>query len=171
MEIDTNELVTSFGQARSYELFSRKVYLVVPKESEREIGRIESLCSGFDIGLVLFDKNNPQNPDFETRTRTMKSEPDYSYVNEYLRRLGEDSNKLKIAAKIGEAEQTRKAGLKKLEIAPFASAFGRGGRKGSSVFALLHPEPVNKIGSDVFKCTPPASNRVLHPALCKGFFV
>jgi hypothetical protein len=58
------------------------------------IGRVESLCSRFGIGLILFDKNNPQNPNFEIRTRATKSEPDYFYVNEYLRRLGDDSRKL-----------------------------------------------------------------------------
>jgi hypothetical protein len=94
IKIDTNQLVTAFGQACSYKLFSHKVYLVIPNEAERDIGRIESLCSRFGIGLILFDKNNPQNPNFEIRTRATKSEPDYFYVNEYLRRLGEDSKKL-----------------------------------------------------------------------------
>jgi len=94
IKIDTNQLVTAFGQACSYKLFSHKVYLVIPNEAERDIGRIESLCSRFGIGLILFDKNSPQNPNFEIRTRATKSEPDYFYVNEYLRRLGEDSKKL-----------------------------------------------------------------------------
>ncbi len=94
IKIDTNQLVTAFGQACSYKLFSHKVYLVVPNEAERDIGRVESLCSRFGIGLILFDKNDPQNPNFEIRTRAAKSEPDYFYVNEYLRRLGEDSKKL-----------------------------------------------------------------------------
>lgn len=94
IKIDTNQLVTAFGQACSYKLFSHKVYLVVPNETERDIGRIESLCSRFGIGLILFDKNNTKDPNFEIRTRAMKSEPDYFYVNEYLRRLGEDSKKL-----------------------------------------------------------------------------
>lgn len=93
IKIDTNQLVTAFGQACSYKLFSHKVYLVVPNEAERDIGRVESLCSRFGIGLILFDKNNSRNPNFEIRSRAMKSEPDYFYVNEYLRRLGEDSKK------------------------------------------------------------------------------
>jgi hypothetical protein len=94
IKIDTNQLVTAFGQACSYKLFSHKVYLVVPNEAERDIGRVESLCSRFGIGLILFDKNNPQNPNFEIRTRATKSEPDYFYVNEYLRKLGDDLKKL-----------------------------------------------------------------------------
>ena len=94
IKADTNQLVAAFGQACSYKLFSHKVYLVVPKEAERDVGRIESLCSRFGIGLILFDRSNPQNPNFEIRTRATKSEPDYFYVNEYLRRLGKDSKKL-----------------------------------------------------------------------------
>lgn len=64
------------------------------EEAEKDVGRIESLCSRFSLGLILFDKNNPQNPNFEIRTRASKSEPDYFYVNEYLGRLGENSKKL-----------------------------------------------------------------------------
>jgi len=94
IKTDTNQLITAFGQACSYKLFSHKVYLVIPKEAERDAGRVESLCSKFGIGLIFFDKNNPQNPNFEIRTRALKSGPDYFYVNEYLRRLGEDSKKL-----------------------------------------------------------------------------
>jgi len=45
--------------------------------------------------------------------------------------------------------------LEKLEIVLFASAFGRGGRKGGSVFALPPAEPIaRKISSDIFKYTP-----------------
>ena len=94
IKTDTSQLVIAFGQACSYKLFSHKVYLVVPKEAEKDVSRIESLCSRFGLGLILFDKNNPQNPNFEIRTRALKSEPDYFYVNEYLKRLGEDSKKL-----------------------------------------------------------------------------
>lgn len=94
IKTDTTQLITAFGQACSYKLFSHKVYLVIPKEAERDVSRIESLCSRFGIGLILFDKNNPLNPNFEIRTRAVKSEPDYFYVNEYLRRLGKDARKL-----------------------------------------------------------------------------
>jgi len=50
--------------------------------------------------------------------------------------------------------QSRKAGLEKLEIVLSASAFWRGGRKGGSG-GIPPAEPVNKIGSDFFKYTPP----------------
>lgn len=94
IKTDTNQLITAFGQACSYKLFSHKVYLVVPKDAERDIGRLESLCSRFGIGLILFDKSNATTPNFEIRTRAIKNEPDYFYINEYLKKLGEDSKKL-----------------------------------------------------------------------------
>jgi len=94
IKTDTNQLVTAFGQACSYKLFSHKVYLVVPNDAEMDIGRVESLCLRFGIGLILFNKNNPQNPNFQIRNRATKSEPDYFYVNEYLKKLGGDAEEL-----------------------------------------------------------------------------
>jgi len=61
---------------------------------------------------------------------------------------------LEFAAKLGEAEQSAKGGLEKLEIVLFASAFGRGERKGGSE-GIPPADSVNKIGSDFFKYTPP----------------
>lgn len=86
IKTDVNQLITSFGQACSYKLFSHKVYLVIPKDSRGvDIKRIESLCLKFGIGLILFDRNNKENPEFEILTRAIKSEPDYFYLNKYLR--------------------------------------------------------------------------------------
>lgn len=88
IKIDTNQLITAFGQACAYKLFSHKVYLVVPKDaSPLDLGRLESLCLRFGIGLIIFDPNKTDEPDFRIITRAVKSEPDYFYVNEYLRRL------------------------------------------------------------------------------------
>ncbi|GBD34325.1 hypothetical protein HRbin35_00035 [bacterium HR35] len=88
IKIDTNQLITAFGQACAYKLFSHKVYLVIPKNaSPLDLGRLESLCLRFGIGLITFDRNNSENPDFRIITRAVKSEPDYFYVNEYLKRL------------------------------------------------------------------------------------
>ena len=88
IKTDINQLITAFGQACAYKIFSHKVYLVVPKEADT--GRIESLCARFGIGLILFNKNDAQDPKWEIRTRAVKSEPDYFYVNEYLQRLGDE---------------------------------------------------------------------------------
>jgi hypothetical protein len=87
IKTDTNQLITAFGQVCAYKLFSHKVYLVVPKDAEKDIARLESLCLRFGIGLILFDSKNPEDPKFEIRTRAIKNEPDYFYVNEYLRKL------------------------------------------------------------------------------------
>lgn len=87
IKTDTNQLITAFGQACAYKIFSHKVYLAVPKEADT--GRIESLCARFGIGLILFNKNDAQDPKWEIRTRAVKNEPDYFYVNEYLQKLGE----------------------------------------------------------------------------------
>lgn len=92
IKTDTNQLITAFGQACAYKIFSHKVYLAVPKEADT--GRIESLCTRFGIGLILFNKNDAQYPKWEIRTRAVKSEPDYFYVNEYLQRLGDDRRSL-----------------------------------------------------------------------------
>jgi hypothetical protein len=93
VKLDTNQLITAFGQACAYKLFSHKVYLVIPKEAEQEIARIESLCMRFGIGLILFNRNDRENPDFEIRTRASKNEPDYYYVNKYIGQLDEVSKR------------------------------------------------------------------------------
>lgn len=92
IKTDANQLITAFDQACAYKIFSHKVYLAVPKEADT--GRIESLCARFGIGLILFNKNDSQDPKWEIRTRAVKSEPDYFYVNEYLQRLGDNRRSL-----------------------------------------------------------------------------
>jgi hypothetical protein len=86
IKIDIGQLITSFGQACSYKLFSHKVYLVIPKDANgADIKRVESLCLKFGIGLILFDRNNKETPAFEILTRAIKNEPDYFYLNKYLK--------------------------------------------------------------------------------------
>ena len=86
IKADTGQLITAFGQACSYKLFSHKVYLVIPKDANgADIKRLESLCLKFGIGLILFNRHNKENPEFEILTRAIKSEPDYFYLNKYLR--------------------------------------------------------------------------------------
>jgi len=82
------ELITGFGQACAYLLFSNKSYLVIPKQTNEEIlDRLDALCRLFGIGLILFNKDNSTNPDFEIRNRAAKHDPDMFYVNQYLNRL------------------------------------------------------------------------------------
>ena len=91
IKLDLNGLITAFGQACSYRLFSHKVYIVIPKNVGDEDGaRIESLCLIFGIGLILFDSTKPVNPEFEIRVRPSKQDPDMFYVNKYLRLVETD---------------------------------------------------------------------------------
>lgn len=86
IKVDTANLITAFGQACSYKLFSHKSYIVVPKKSsEEDIARLDALCRIFGIGLILVDSNNPEAPQFEIRVRATKHEPDMFYVNKYMR--------------------------------------------------------------------------------------
>ncbi len=86
IKVDERDLVTAFGQACSYKLFSHKSYLVIPKISpESDISRLDALCLIFGIGLVLFDNGNPSDPRFEIRVRPIKHEPDMFYVNTYMK--------------------------------------------------------------------------------------
>ena len=60
---DVYQLVTAFGQACAYCLFSHKVYLVVSnKTPDDEIARIDALCQVFGLGFVLFDSDNAKDP-------------------------------------------------------------------------------------------------------------
>ena len=88
---DVYNLITAFGQACSYKLFSHKVYLLIPKQSpEMDISRLDSLCLIFGIGLVLFNVNNLKDPKFEIRVRPIKHEPDVFYTNKYLKLIERD---------------------------------------------------------------------------------
>lgn len=85
MKTDNNQLITAFGQACAYRLFSHKVYLVIPKASaDADIERIDSLCRIYGIGLVLFDID-PAQPNFEIRVRPAKFEPDLFYTNKFMK--------------------------------------------------------------------------------------
>jgi len=86
IKIDSNGLITAFGQACAYKIFSHKSYIVVPKESQIEdITRLDTLCRQFGIGFILFDNTNKDNPDFEIRARAIKHEPDMFFVNKNLK--------------------------------------------------------------------------------------
>ena len=50
IKLDINQLITAFGQAAAYRLFSHRTYLVVPVQAGRdEIARLDSLCSSYGI--------------------------------------------------------------------------------------------------------------------------
>ena len=81
-KIESAGLITAFGQACAYRLFSHKSYIVVPVDSpEDDIGRLDALARIFGIGLFLFDAIAPKEPKFEIRVRAAKHDPDMFYVN------------------------------------------------------------------------------------------
>jgi len=83
---DVSSLITAFGQACSYRLFSHKVYLVIPNSaSESDLARLDALCRVFGLGLILFDPANPGEPNFQIRVRATKHEPDMFYANRNLK--------------------------------------------------------------------------------------
>ena len=86
IKLDTRDLITAFGQACSYKLFSNKSYIVIPKRSSPDdISKLDALCLIFGLGLVLFDNNNIDEPNFEIRVRPLKHDPDMFYVNKYMK--------------------------------------------------------------------------------------
>lgn len=86
VKIDTSTLITAFGQACSYKLFSHKSYIVIPQKSpEEDIARLDALCRIFGVGLILFDNTNSDIPEFDIRVRATKHEPDMFYVNKYMK--------------------------------------------------------------------------------------
>jgi hypothetical protein len=85
IKVDTTQLVTAFGQACAYRLFSHRSYLVVPRQAHAdEIDRIDALCEISGIGLVTFDVDDPKAPGFQVLVRPRLHQPDYFYTNRYL---------------------------------------------------------------------------------------
>lgn len=95
IKTDSNSLITAFGQACSYRLFSHKVYLVVPKPASPEtaspdLDRLDALCRITGIGLILFDAKSPKDPAWEIRVRAAKHEPDMFYINKNLKEVEDE---------------------------------------------------------------------------------
>jgi hypothetical protein len=85
IKVDLAGLVTGFGQACAYKLFSHKSYLVIPCQTpDDEMARIDSLCQIFGIGLVTFNAKNSAAPEFRLIVRATKHEPDLFYTNRYV---------------------------------------------------------------------------------------
>lgn len=85
IKTETLQLVTAFGQACAYKLFSHRVYLVVPRQAQKEeVSRLDSLCQIFGIGLVTFNAQSCTNPDFRIHVRPARHEPDLFYTNKNM---------------------------------------------------------------------------------------
>ena len=90
IKIDPYSLITAFGQACAYRLFSHKSYIVVPANSQQEdMTRLDALSRLFGIGLITFDPGDARNPKFNIRARAAKNEPDMLYVNDCVKCLCE----------------------------------------------------------------------------------
>jgi hypothetical protein len=88
IKVDTASLVTGFGQACAYRLFSHKSYLVIPAHTPaEELGRLGALCHMFGIGLVVFDATSLTKPGFRLLARSVKHEPDLYYTNRYMKHV------------------------------------------------------------------------------------
>lgn len=86
IKTDANGLITAFGQACAYKIFSHKSYIVVPEQSQPEdITRLDTLCRQLGIGLILFDNTKKDNPDYNIRVRATGHEPDMFFVNKNLK--------------------------------------------------------------------------------------
>jgi len=90
IKLDSAGLITAFGQACAYKLFSHKSYIVVPSSAHPDIERLDSLSMIIGIGLIVFDAQNPKNPAFKIRTRAARHEPDMFYVNKLLKEVAND---------------------------------------------------------------------------------
>jgi len=91
VKLDPAGLITAFGQACAYRLFSHKSYLVVPLESpEDDLARLDTLARIFGIGLILFDAKDPKLPNFAIRVRAARLEPDMFYVNRCMKLIEDE---------------------------------------------------------------------------------
>ena len=86
IKLDSTNLITAFGQACAYRLFSHKSYIVVPINSpEDDIARLDTLSRIFGIGFILFDSSSPKDPHFTIRVRAATHDPDMFYVNRCMK--------------------------------------------------------------------------------------
>jgi hypothetical protein len=91
VKLDPAGLITAFGQVCAYRLFSHKAYLVIPAEAPADdIARLDTLSRIFDIGLILFNSKQPDDPQFDIRVRAAKHEPDMFYVNRCMKVIEDD---------------------------------------------------------------------------------
>ena len=58
--------------------------------SEGDVARLDALCRIFGIGLILFDSESPEEPDFQIRVRAAKHEPDMFYINKNMKLVEEE---------------------------------------------------------------------------------
>lgn len=86
------EIITGFGQAVAYKLFSNKVYLVIPSVALE--ARVIELCMNESIGLIKYDRTNPSKPrmDFVLRAPFCRPNPTHTrdWVEELMGRIKDE---------------------------------------------------------------------------------
>ena len=91
IKMDASRLIEAFWQACAYKLFSHRSYLVVPQGAPQEdIDRLDSLCTIFGIGLILFDALEPATPKFQIKVRAARNVPDAFYVNLNVKQVADE---------------------------------------------------------------------------------
>lgn len=72
-------------------LFSHKSYIVVPSDaSDVDISRLDSLCIICGIGLIFFDAANPENPNYQIKTRAVLGHPDMFYLKRNVAEIADE---------------------------------------------------------------------------------
>ena len=85
---DVESVITGFGQACAYKVFSHKSYFVASVEAKKE-ERLLPLCDIFGIGLILFE-GTPENPKFSSYSRAKSHQPSIRHVAKFLKDLPEE---------------------------------------------------------------------------------
>lgn len=90
LKIEPTQLVTAFGQACSYGLFSHRTYVVVPIGSDPEdLANLKLLCTRYGVGMVVFDHASVKNPNFDEWVAARLLEPEYEQLNDRVSRLSD----------------------------------------------------------------------------------
>ena len=60
-------------------------YIAVPRNANpNDLKRLDALAGVVGIGLVKFNAEDPESPEFQVMVRAAKHEPDYYYTNDVL---------------------------------------------------------------------------------------
>ena len=77
-----------FGQASAYRIFSHKVYLVLPEKISSDLkNELSLLCDFHGLGLVLFDSENLNHPNWKVELKARKTSPNMILLNEFAEKI------------------------------------------------------------------------------------
>lgn len=85
-DAEPQSVITGFGQACAYKVFSHKSYFVAPEAAHKQEERLLPLCDIFGIGLILFE-GTPDEPNFVSHSRARSHQPSMHHVAEFLKGL------------------------------------------------------------------------------------